>query len=1024
MPSCFFLRDIIFSKAKRWERVLLKSEWEVSESHREWEDLFHKKFDVSYLLARLLINRGAEIPDDADQFLFPEEIGSGDPYLMEDMGKAIDELIKIRESNQKIVIYGDYDVDGVTGTALYYLVLKKWGWSVEYHIPSRLDEGYGLSKDAILKLYEKGIDNIITVDCGITSVEEISYANSIGCRVIVTDHHEPKEEMPPAVAIVDPKRPGDSYPFKGFSGVGVAYKVLQALKERLGIEEDLEEYLDVVALGTVADIVPILGENRYFVYKGLQMLALGKRVGISKLIELSNVKADNLKTHDVGFRIAPKINAVGRIDSAYTALRLILENDPKDAEALAEELLKKNQERQFIENLIYQQALAQLDVMKGIEEKKIFVLYGKNWHPGVIGIVASKILSNYHRPTLMISVDGEIARGSARSVDGVNIVEVLSEAGDILDEFGGHKMAAGFSLRADKIKLLEERLNDIMERYDPGILHSRIQIDARIKLSDIDEPLIADLERLRPYGNGNPEPTFLVEDLLIDRVKSVGQNGNHLRIFFREGTKRFEAIGFGLSELSHDLNLTGGMKRADVVVNVWKNTWNGVERYQLNIIDMDVKKETADQPAGFKGFEGRKSRFSKIIGEELPTLVIGTPYIEEQLIMDIAASTSNKLVVVAPTNSILGDLYGSMRLEMKNGGYSVDYVDAMHRHEPRSNVVFTNTVALAKVLKGDEDIVVCEPQLMLHQKNFGNLKGILSMKSSGRLVFFSSFLNHCSERSVIDAFSVKKVHNEFHKRDVGVIDDRNTADKIGIIEDILSMRSSRTMVVFSDHRALKTVLSKICELHPQMCESSQILSYIPNGNYYAKNHISNLIKRKKVRLFLTTNAYTGSVENINRIMYYDFPRNHVEFLKPPSLLGKNLPTTPIMQILFGTPDVDKNIDDLRKLFPSPDTVREAARILSDSSGDPLEVLIGSDIAESRGISQIYLSIFEELNLFDGQRVTRVPDAEEIMSTSREREGLVETELLDSLKDELMDQKTRNIAKIFHNPFESHEESIR
>ncbi len=1025
MPPCFFVRDIIFSKAKRWERVLLKSEWEVSESHREWEELFHSKFNISYLLAHLLANRGVQRIEDAEQFLFPERIEGADPYLMADMEKAIDELIRIRETKKPLMIYGDYDVDGVTGTALYYLVLEKWGWKVEYHIPSRLDEGYGLSKDAILKLHEDGFDNIITVDCGITSVEEIGYANSIGCNVIVTDHHEPKEEMPPAAAIVDPKRPGDPYPFKGFSGVGVAYKVLQALKNRLKSEEDLEEYLDIVALGTVADIVPILGENRYFVYKGLQMLSLGKRVGISKLIELSNVRAENLKTHDVGFRIAPKINAVGRIDSAYTALRLILENDPKDAETLAEELLKKNQERQFIENLIYQQAMAQLDVMKDVEKKKIFVLYGKNWHPGVIGIVASKILSNYHRPTLMISVDGEIARGSARSVDGVNIVEVLGEARDILDEFGGHKMAAGFSLQADRIKFLEERLNGVMERYDSRVLHSKISVDARIKLSDVDEAFISDLERLRPYGNGNTEPTFLVEDLVIDKVKSVGQNGNHLRIFFREGTKRFEAIGFGLSELFRDLNLIGGgMKKADVVVNVWKNNWNGVERYQLNIIDMDVKNETVDQTSNFKGYDSRKIKFSKIVEEKIPTLVIGTPYMEEQLIMDMASLTSNRLVIVAPINSILVDLYNSLRFELKNAGHSIGYVDAMHRNEDRADVIFTNIVSLRRVLKGGEDLIVCEPQLMIRQKVLGRPTALLANKLSGHLVFFSSFLHRGEEKEVMNAFSIDRLHNEFHKRDVGVIDDRNVIDKIGIIEDLLSMRSGRTVAFFSDQRLLREVLSKLCQLHPQMCESSQILSYAPNGNYYAKNHISGIVKRKKVRLFLTTTAYTGKLEGLNRIVYYDFPRNHIELLKPPSLLSKNITVTPLIQMLFGTTDVNKNLKDLEQIFPAPDKVVEAAELLINGSGDPATLLVDSKVSESKGISQIYLSIFEEMKIFDGQRVTRIPEREEIMMASREREGLVEMNLLKLLKDELMDQKTRSIARIFHNPFEAHEESVR
>ena len=991
----------------------MKNEWEVVNPNDEWEEFLCEKFNISPLLARLLSNRGADTVEKVEQFLNPESIKLEDPYKMHDMDKAVEELLRIKESGDTLVIYGDYDVDGVTGTALYYLTLRKWGWNVDYYIPSRLDDGYGLSKDAIDFLYEKGIRHLMTVDCGITSVEEINYANSRGFRVIVTDHHETKENIPNAVAVIDPKRADDEYPFKDFSGVGVAYKVLQALQMKNGIQDDLEEYLDIVALGTVADIVPLLWENRYFVYKGMKLLGKKKRVGLTKLMELSNVNANDIKTHDIGFRIAPKINAVGRIDSAYTALRLVLEENETKAYALAKELIDKNKERQTIENQIYQEALAQLDLMDDLDERRILVLSGKNWHPGVIGIVASRILSKYHKPTLMISKEEDIARGSARSIEGVDIVKILKGAEDLLEEYGGHKMAAGFSLKSDMIPEFDKRLQELMKEYDADDLTSVVRVDAKIKLSDVNESFIHDIEKLRPYGSGNPEPIFEFEDLNIEKIRNIGRLGKHLSLVVRQDSTHLDAIGFGFSNRFEDTSYP--RINLSVVANIWRNTWNGRQKIQLNIIDLKMK--TKDELSdAFNRSVTKKKKFSKILSFEGNSLVVGSPHVEEKMIVEASLQDNGRLIVVAPSNSMMREFYNSLEKEIMSFGRTATFVDAMNRGFRPSHVVFTNTVSLSKVLKEGERLFVCEPQIIYETGMREEMLETISQKKPQKVILFSSFLTHDIESILLSDFNVEKVFHEFHKRTVGLIDDRNSNKKFEMISSIIKAGREKIMVVFSNMKNLKYISKSICEMYPLMCKSEKIISYIPNSTAY-HHHISNLIKRGKTKVLLTTSAYASSLGDIDRIIYYDFPRNHISFLKPPTLL-ENGTHIPLIHMLFGEEDFNANMEDIEQLFPSYEKIQMAAKVLSDGcKEEPVECLVKEGLANSRALAKISLFILSEISAFENGKVVKIPEMEEVENSSREKEGKIERMISTSLKKKLMDGNTRNIARVFHNPFD-------
>lgn len=986
------------------EVVSLKSEWRIVESDVELEQILSKKFGINALLSHLLSSRVKNVRE-AEELLFPERIVLGDPYEMTGMFDAVEELMKIKDKDEVLVIYGDYDVDGVTGTALYYLILQKWGWKVEYYIPSRMEDGYGLSKETIKRFASDGKKHFLTVDCGITSVEEIDYANSIGCKVIVTDHHEPKEKIPRAVAIVNPKCSDDHYSFKSFSGVGVAYKVVEALKMRLGIDDDLENYLDIVALGTIADIVPLLGENRYFVHKGLQLLSIKNRVGISALMEASNVNFENIKTHDVGFRIAPKINAVGRIDNAITALQLIIEEDPKKAFRLADELVKKNQERQFIENEIYQEAIANLDSLSDFDNLKILVIDHKNWHPGVIGIVASRILSMYHKPTLMITIDGDTARGSARSVEGVNIIDILGKARDLLDEFGGHKMAAGFSLKADKIELFKLRMNEIMSNYDMKLLKSELPIDEEITLEDIDGKFIDSVENLKPFGNGNPEPVFLIRNLTIDQLKPVGKSS--FKMVLKSKERRLEGIGFGLLDMTNAFRFSHGPKKVDVVVNVWKDSWNGGEKYQLNIIDMDVKSED-------KVVIKHDHHFDDMELENLDkngnSLVIGSPNILEEIIVRMA-QRSKKLVIVLPTNSMLADTYNSLRTILNDLNLSIGYVDALHPLVKDEDLIFTNIFSLSKVVKADANLIICEPQIMIQSSTFDEFSKIVEKANPKSLIFVSSFFSKAEEMKIAETFNCKII-NVFQKQNLGVIDDRNVLNKMKVIEDLIESKT-KSVIVFSDVQSLKSFYNKLCKLYPIMCTNHEITTYIPSEDKSIE------LKHGRINLLLLTAAMIPKVE-FERITYYDFPRNHTEFLKPPAILKKGTNVT--VQIIFGNDDVQKNMRDLEELFPVPERIIESAKILRNSSGDMVDALIHSEMASSKAIAKIYLSILSEISAFNGRIITRIPSPDEIENSLREREGWMERFSLKMLEKDLMNSQVKNIARIFQNPFEAHEKS--
>jgi single-stranded-DNA-specific exonuclease len=506
--------------------------------------------NISPILARLLVLREIKTFSQAKQFFRPSIESLYDPFLMDEMESATTRVITALTENQKICIYGDYDVDGTCATALLYMFLKELDANVEFYIPRRLEEGYGLSTTAIDIVNAKGTNLMIAVDCGITAITETDYANKLGIDVIICDHHQPKEDIPKAFAVLDPLKPGCSYPFKYLSGAGVAFKLAQGLCERIGKRGLPLKYLDLVALAGAADIVPLIDENRILVNEGLNQVNLNPRPGIEALIEMGRLQTGQLTSGQIVFTIAPRINAVGRLGDAERAVNLLIANNKKDALKLAEVLETENYERRKIDVDTFEAAKLLVDSQIDLDEELAIVLHSEHWHPGVIGIVASRLVEKYYRPSVLLTTIDGIAKGSARSINGFNIYEALQKCNDLLLHFGGHQAAAGLAMELDKIDEFRIRLNEVLKSsITSEDLSEEISIDSKIRFSEITPKFLRILEQFSPFGPGNLRPVFLSESVHVANVPRIVGNNHLVANFKQSGTdKVFDSIGFNMGD--------------------------------------------------------------------------------------------------------------------------------------------------------------------------------------------------------------------------------------------------------------------------------------------------------------------------------------------------------------------------------------------------------------------------------------------------------------------------------------------
>ncbi len=543
--------------------------------------------NISNVLADLLIKRGVTNFFEAKKYFRPSLDSLHDPFLMDDMEKASTRVIKAVTNNEKICVYGDYDVDGTCSAALMYMFLKELDAQVEIYIPNRIEEGYGISKTSVRKLKEKNTDLIISVDCGITAVEEVELANELGMETIICDHHQPKDILPPAYAILDPLKPGDDYPFKYLSGAGIAFKLARAIADRIGKKDMVLDYLDLVALAGAADIVPLVDENRVLVKAGIEKINTNPRPGILALIKSARMEPGNLSAGQIVFTIAPRINAVGRLGDANRAVELFITDDYNRAVELAKVLEGENFERRKIDEVTFAHAV-QL-ASEELEENLGIVLHDDNWHPGVIGIVASRLVEKYYRPSIMLTTIDGVAKGSARSIAGFNIYEALQECQDLLIQFGGHKAAAGLELKKENIEPFKQKFNEILKR---SLTQEKIQpeviIDAKISLNEITPKFVRILNQFAPFGPGNMRPIFLAENVMIKSLPRIVGANHMITTFSQNGTDRvYDAIGFNLAGYVKEIN--GENKIVDIVFTIEKIVRNDRTFPQLRLKDLRIK---------------------------------------------------------------------------------------------------------------------------------------------------------------------------------------------------------------------------------------------------------------------------------------------------------------------------------------------------------------------------------------------------------------------------------------------------
>jgi single-stranded-DNA-specific exonuclease len=550
-----------------------------------------REVGISSLLATLLIHRKVSSPDSAEHFLSPKLGALRDPFLFRDMDRAVELIASYVEDKRKITIYGDYDADGITATSVLVGFFSCLGTPVSYYIPHRIEEGYSLNEAAIKKIAASRTELIITVDCGISSPSEIALAKGLGMEVIVTDHHQLPANFEPRCPTINPCQPDCSFPFRELSGVGLAFYLAMATRAYLresgffnnSSEPDLKAYLDLVALGTVADIVPLIEENRILVKSGLSLLRESQRPGMRELMRVSGIKkGQESTTYDISFRLAPRLNAMGRLGSAREAVRLLTTDNEPEAARIAERMDSLNTQRQAIESRILSQAREMIDRTVGFEKHQTIVLCDPSWHRGIVGIVASKVLEEHYRPTLILEADGEVVRGSGRSIDGFDLYKALCDLSDLLIHFGGHSGAAGVTLEAKRLEEFRIRFEELArQRIDPKDMVPRTEVDAMLDLESITPRLMRELEMLPPFGCQNPQPIFWAGPLDVISSKVVGND--HLKLRLKQHGIAFDSIAFGRGDL-HPLQ----GKSVDVLFHVGTNTWQGMESIQLVIVDLRI----------------------------------------------------------------------------------------------------------------------------------------------------------------------------------------------------------------------------------------------------------------------------------------------------------------------------------------------------------------------------------------------------------------------------------------------------
>ncbi len=945
--------------------------WELREVDETLVDQLARELEIDFLVAKLLILRGVKNAEEGRNFLYPTKKILRSPFLMKDMEQAVQILLEARDNREKVVVHGDYDVDGITGTAVLYTFLSENGWDVEYYIPKRVDNGYGIQPQFVDEAYKNGVRVLLTVDCGITAFDAIDRAKQLGMKVVVTDHHQPKETLPNADAIVNPKRHDEDYPFREFAGVGVAYKLVSAISEKLNIHPSIvDELLDLVALGTVADMVELVDENRYIVKEGLKRLNNTAKLGIIRLVQKLGIAM--ISSRDIGYRIAPKLNAAGRLDSPDDAFKLIITKDEANATELAELLLGYNTTRQSIEAKIYSEAVQMIEE-KGLSSLPIIVAYGYGWHLGVIGIVATRLVHLYNKPVMVISVEDGIARGSARSVQGVNVIELLERFRDIFEDFGGHTMALGFSLKEERIPDLIEAIKKYIHeddiKVDPVVL-----IDEKISIDEINDNIMKAVELLEPYGHGNPEPIFLIQGSAVERFKVFGNSGYNVRVTLKGNTKSIEGVGFGLKiQPSEVYGIQPQFLKMDVVANL-RVSENGP---QLNVLDLKTFhvndddlvdktfihsfisnwKQQKEDDFDFNRIEDdiyqRLPKVLELTEVRRPALLrFGMPYRNAFL---FSLMKKGRVLIINPSSTEAMHVYESLQRHNIQGLTLANSINrALGRH------VITNAVFAEKFLESASDfdfVVLNEIQFLQHfdPNSFDSI-----IKRFGSRAFFTTVYSFESNLPIYEI----EGKNEFS------IEDKRNQPKS------LNNTNSYLVYLFSAHNSVEVFFNNYVKRVP----ARDTVFYSSQLEPFQRLIISSLVKKRKVKKLVScTNndslpALFGKVE----IRLFDFPYTLSEIVDAVSGEGSVL-----LQLNYSSKDVLQKYETLKKLFPSKGEIEkivEELNIYLPMRNEEFDLLLGN-YSIPKGVIK---SVYRDLDGISGNLIRAVDFKAEKVTRLRER----------------------------------------
>lgn len=626
--------------------------WIVADADKEKASLLSEKLNIDPFIAFLLVSRGMDDELSASDFL-SSSYAFTSPYSFADMDKAVSRINEAIDCSQNICIYGDYDCDGVTSTALLYTFLESMGASVSYFIPNRLSDGYGMNKSAIDIIKKRNTDLIITVDNGISAFEEADYINQLGMDLIITDHHQIGEALPNAVAVINPHREDNKIRFRDFAGVGVAFKLACAVYDG-DVDDMLEQYADLVAIGTIGDIVPLKSENRGFVKAGLKLINSDARIGLSALRQVSGNSDDDLTAVDIAFQICPRINAAGRMDTAYKALELLICDDYEDAQFKAEQLNLENNHRHEVESNIADDISEKIALNPSLIQQRVIVIDGNNYHHGVIGIAASHVVTRYGKPAIIIGIDddGECV-GSARSVDGFNIFDAISSCSSMLTHFGGHPLAAGLGIRANDIDAFRQRINQYANNYYPVMPNQTLGIDCKLSPFYLNTDLVDNLNVLEPFGADNPQPVFGLFNVKLMNITPMG-DGKHIRLDVQKKGQSFKAVKFQTTPQEFPYNIGDDI---DLAVKLSKNYFKG--KYYLSIRVIDVRYNGVDDD---KYFAERDNYEAFLLGNE--------PKGELYPTRDICAAVYRHIRSNSQKNFTVEDLYFSLKQKYTFGQVS------------------------------------------------------------------------------------------------------------------------------------------------------------------------------------------------------------------------------------------------------------------------------------------------------------------------------------------------------------------